>query len=91
MTSPLKFSDFNPTTPLVLHLSHPSNRTSLITTTPYPVTERISCYLRHSLRGNIPVLVLMIDTYIQQTVLATKSSHIKVPSQVPLTDCLVFK
>ena len=33
----------------------------------------------------------MICTYIQQTVLATKSSHIKVPSQVSLIDCLVFK
>ena len=30
-------------------------------------------------------------TYIQQTVLATKSSHIKVSSQVSLIDYLVFK
>ena len=33
----------------------------------------------------------MIYMYIQQGVLATKSSHMKVPSQVSLTDCLVFK
>ena len=37
------------------------------------------------------MLVHMIYTYIQQGVLATKSSHIKVPSQVSLIDCLVFK
>ena len=37
------------------------------------------------------MLVHMINKYIQQTVLATKSSHIKVPSQVSLIDCLIFK
>ena len=37
------------------------------------------------------MLVHMIYTYIQEGVLATKSSHIKVPSQVSLIDCLVFK
>ena len=35
--------------------------------------------------------VHMICMYIQQTVLAIISSHIKVPSQVCLIDCLVFK
>ena len=50
----------------------------------------------HSLQGNIPsVLVHMIYTYIQQIVLATKSSHIKVPSSsisyLSLIDGLVFK
>ena len=33
----------------------------------------------------------MIYTYIQQRVLATKSTHVKVPSQVSLIDCLVSK
>ena len=32
----------------------------------------------------------MIYMYIQQGVLATKSSHMKVPSKVSLTDCLVL-
>ena len=38
-----------------------------------------------------PVLVRNIYTYIQQVVLTTKSSPIKVPSQVSLIHCLVFK
>ena len=33
----------------------------------------------------------MICRYIEQTVLPTKSSLIRVPSQVSLIDCLVFK
>ena len=33
----------------------------------------------------------MMYAYIQQTVRATKSSHIKVPSQVCLINCLVSK
>ena len=33
----------------------------------------------------------MIYTYIQQTVLATKSSYIKLPSQVSLIDYLISK
>ena len=33
----------------------------------------------------------MIYTYIQQGVLATKSSHIKVPGQVSLINSLIFK
>ena len=37
------------------------------------------------------MLVDMIYMYIQQRVLATKSSYIKVPSQVSLIDYLVFK
>ena len=37
------------------------------------------------------VPVHKICTQIQQTVLPTKSSYIKVPSQVPLIDCLNFK
>ena len=37
------------------------------------------------------VLVHMIYTYIQQRILVTKSTHIKIPSQVSLIDCLVFK
>ena len=44
-----------PPTPLsrfVLNASFPLNRTSMITITP-PLMERISCYLRHSLQGNI--------------------------------------
>ena len=36
------------------------------------------------------MLVGMIYMYIQQTVLATKYSQIKVPSQVSLVDCLVL-
>ena len=36
------------------------------------------------------VLVHMIYTYAQRTVLATKSSHTKVPSEVSLIDCLAF-
>ena len=37
------------------------------------------------------MLAHMMNMYIQQTVLAAKPSHIKVPCQVSLIDCLVFK
>ena len=58
-----------------------------------PLMERISCYLSYSLQGNILSASSheIYSTYIQQTVLATKSSHIKVRSQVSSIDCLVFK
>ena len=53
--------------------------------------ERFFRYLMNSLQGNIPSAAHMLYTYVQQTVLATKSSHIKIPGQVSLNDCLVFK
>ena len=96
MMSPLKSSDFSSPPCLKIYLKCESplqrdvtNSNNLLP----PLMERISCYLRHSLQGNI--VSHMIYTYIQQTVLATKSSNMKVPSQVSLIialiDCLIFK
>ena len=36
----------------VLNVSPLSNRTSIVATTPFPLTERISCYLRHILSAS---------------------------------------
>ena len=43
------------------------------------------------MQGNILSASSHIYTYIQQGVLATKSSHIKVPSQVSVIDFLVLR
>ena len=51
MTYPLKPSYFKPPPPPLSRCV--LNRTSLIATTLYPLMEGISCYLRHSLQGNI--------------------------------------
>ena len=77
-------------------ISNILDRTSIIAATPSPLMEKISCYLRPSLGGNIlsaihMIYMYMIYIYIQQRVLGTKSSHIKIPTQVSLIDRLVFK
>ena len=58
MTYPLNLQILPPCPPtplsrFVLNASPRLNRTSIIATTPPPLMERISCYLRHSLQGNI--------------------------------------
>ena len=93
MTSPLKSSDFNPPSPLVeICLKCESTLQKDVTNShyPLPLTKRISCYLRHSLQENI-LSASSHNIIFKKTVLATKSSHIKVPSEVSLIDCLVFK
>ena len=78
----------SPPVEICLKCESPSNRTSLIAFTPAPNGKDF--LLRHSLKGNI--LSASYDyKYIQQGVRVTKSSHIKVPSQVSFIDCLVFK
>ena len=65
----------------VLNVSLPSNRTILTATTPYPLTERISCYLRYSLQGNI-LIASSHDIHVYSTKSSgNKISHIIVPSQ----------
>ena len=53
----------------------PSNRTSLIVTTPSPLMERISYYLRQFAR-KYTQSQLTCYKHIQQGLMATKSSHI---------------
>ena len=94
MTSPLKSSYFYSPSPLsryVLNVSPSSNRTSLIATTPPHTDGKDFLLLKAQFSRKYTQCKLTWYTpIIQQTVLATKSSHIKVPSQVSLIDCLVF-
>ena len=94
MTSPLKSSYFYSLSPLsryVLNVSPSSNRTSLIATTPPHTNGKDFLLLKAQFSRKYTQCKLTWYTpIIQQTVLSTKSSHIKVSSQVSLIDCLVF-
>ena len=91
MTSLLKSSDLNPDSPplswYALNAGPPSDSTSLIATTPSPLIERISYYLRYSLERN-RFNASSHDIHLDST---NNSGHIKVPSQVSLIDKLIFK